>query len=295
MIINSPSPRISIILPTYNRAEYIVETVESIRSQTYSNWELLVLDDRSDDNTETLIQQIQDTRVQYHKTQRRLGITGTRNEGLSKAEGDLIAFMDSDDLWDATKLEKQVAALQQYPDAGFSLTGGFNFRKQLEPIDFFYKQKEGIKYDNIFISFFKSEVSATTPSLMFRKQCLETTGFFDETSPFAKIGLLLKLAKHFNAVILYEPLLYRRLHDSNISSKVWERGYKDGIALIKAYKKSLPSKITSNALYRLYMNFGEDCLSHKKRRKAVFNFIKGWKNKPASIIPLKKIGKAILK
>ena len=295
MSANNSLPEISIILPTYNRAEYIIETIESIRNQTYPNWKLLVIDDGSEDNTEALIRQMKDERIQFHKTAKRLGITGARNEGLRIADSELIAFMDSDDLWAASKLEKQVSALQQYPGAGFSFTGGFNFKNPNEPIDFFYKQRGGVKYDNIFISFFRSEISATTPSLMFRRQCLDVTGYFDESSPFSKMDLILKLSKNFKAVILYEPLLYRRLHDSNVSSLAWEKGYKDGVALIQFYKNNLPPEIASDALYRLYMNFGEDCLLHKERKKAMINFLNGWRNKPASIVPLKKIGKAILK
>src|SRR5260221_6969622 len=97
---NNPFPDVSIIIPTYNRAQYIVETIESIRNQTYQNWELLVMDDQSTDNTEELVKRINDERIQYHKTENRLGITGTRNAGLEKTGSELIAFIDSDDLWD---------------------------------------------------------------------------------------------------------------------------------------------------------------------------------------------------
>jgi len=140
-------------MPTYNRRAFIPHAIRYFLRQDYENKELIIIDDGSDDNTEEIISQIKDERIQFHKTEKRLGITGTRNKGLRIADGELIAFMDSDDLWAASKLEKQVAALQQYPDAGFSLTGGFNFKKPNEPIDFFYKQREGIKYDNIFIFF----------------------------------------------------------------------------------------------------------------------------------------------
>jgi glycosyltransferase involved in cell wall biosynthesis len=295
MINNNSSPKVSIIMPTHNRAAYIVATIESIRNQTYQNWELLVIDDRSEDNTGELVSQINDERIQLYKTERRLGITGTRNEGLRKTGNELIAFIDSDDLWAATKMEKQVAALQQYPDAGFSLTGGFNFKKNLEPVDFFYKKTEGVKYDDLLIPFFRSEISTTTSSLILRRQCLDVTGSFNETKFFAEVDLILRLASHFKGIILYEPLLYRRLHDSNASNAKWEKGYEEGLALIGTYKNLLPPGITSNALFRLYMNFGEDCLLHRERKKAVINFFNGWKNKPASIIPIKKIGKAILK
>jgi glycosyltransferase involved in cell wall biosynthesis len=288
------SPRVSIILPTHNRAKYIVETVKSVCQQTYEDWELWVIDDQSTDNTPELIKEISDKRVRLYQTEKRLGVTGTRNEGLRKAEGEWIAFIDSDDIWDKTKLEKQITALYQYPEAGFSLTGGFNFRNQLEPVDFYYKQKEGIRYGDLLIPFFESEVSTTTPSLVFRKQCLLTTGFFNEVKSFADVDFILCLARHFKGIILYEPLLFRRLHDSNISKSGWEEGYAEGVELIRSYKDILPHKVTRNALYRLYMNFGEDCLAHKKRSKALKNFLSGWKIKPFSIVSFKKIAKAIL-
>jgi len=288
------SPEVSIIMPTYNRAPYIIETIHSIRQQTFSNWELIIVDDGSDDNTEDLIRQLKDGRIKFYKGGR-IGINGKiKNIGLEKSSAELIAFMDSEDLWAVTKLEKQVTALQQYPDAGFSLTGGYNFKKPGEPIDFFYKQKEGTQYGNVLLSFFKSQLSATTPSLMLRKKCFDNIGRFNEDKPFADIDLILSLAKHFKAVILFEPLLYRRLHDTNDSKANWIKGYQHGIEMIRAYEKELPAEVAKQALFRLYMNFGEDYLLHKERKKALIIFFKGWKKKPVSIIPLKKIGKAII-
>jgi glycosyltransferase involved in cell wall biosynthesis len=281
-------------MTTYNRAAYIVETIGSIRQQTYPDWELIIVDDGSDDNTEELISQIKDERIQFCKAGR-IGINGKiKNIGLKKVSGALIAFIDSDDLWAAGKLEKQVATLEQYPEAGFSLTGGYNFRKSGEPVDYFYKERAGTKYGDVFISFFRSELSTTTPSLMLRKDCLKISGGFDETKPFSDVDFILNLARHFKAVILFEPLLYRRLHEANDSSSNWEKGYEEGIRLIRRYKKELPRKVARDAFFRLYMNFGEDCLVNKERRKAINNFFKGWRNKPTSIIPLKKMGKTIV-
>jgi glycosyltransferase involved in cell wall biosynthesis len=294
MFENSISPKVSIIMPTYNRAAYILEAIESVRNQTYSNWELLVVDDGSKDNTEELVTQIKDERIQLHKTTSRLGITGTRNEGLRKAKGELIAFIDSDDLWAPVKLQKQVAALNQYPEAGFSLAGGYNFRKLNEPLEFFYKQTEGQKYGELLISFFKSEVAATTPTLIFRRQCLEVAGFFNEAKSFADVEFILSLASHYKGIVLYEHLFYRRLHDSNVSNAEWEKGYEEGIQLIRSYKHILPAKVARDALFRLYINTGEKYLLYKQRRAAIRLFFKAWKNKPFSIIPLKKTAKAIL-
>ena len=287
------TPKVSIILPTYNRAGLIMQTIESILSQTYSNWELIIIDDGSDDNTGEIITKIKDERIHFHKAGR-IGIVGKiKNIGIEKANGELIAFIDSDDLWAETKLEKQIAALQQYPEAGFSLTGGYNFKELNTPLEYFYKQRNGIRYDNIFIAFFKSEVSTTMPSLVLRKQCLETTGLFDQLKPFADVEFILDLAQHFKAVLLYEPLFYRRIHDENDSDSNWIKRHYQGIQMIFSYKKSLPREILTQALFRSYTNFGEKCLRNKKKKIAISSFLKAWKYKPFNIIPIKKIAKTI--
>jgi lipopolysaccharide heptosyltransferase II len=279
-------------MPTYNRASYIGETIRSICNQTYNNWELIIIDDGSDDNTEEIVSEINDERIQFYKAGR-IAINGKiKNIGIQKANGEFIAFIDSDDMWAETKLEKQVAALYEYPDAGFSLTGGFNFRNINQPIDFFYKQREGLLYGNIFLSIFKSEISVTTPSLIFRSECLKKTGEFDEIKPFSDIDFILRLAENFKAVVLYEPLLYRRLHNDNDSEANWIKGYEQGISMIRSHKRKLPSRVVYDARFKLYINFGDDCLLHKKRKSAISKFFRAWKNKPFNIVPLTKIAKA---
>lgn len=290
------SPKVSIILPTYNRAEFIVETIVSIRNQTYQNWELIIVDDGSDDNTEEIVKKIEDSRIQFYKAGR-IGIgSKIKNIGLGKVNGELIAFIDSDDLWAQTKLEKQLIALQQYPEAMFSLTGGYNFRKLDEPLEYFYKQKGRVKYGNIFISLFKSEIAGFTQALLFRKDCINISGFFDETKPFSDYDFILSLSIHFKAIVLYEPLFYRRLHDTNDSSANQVKRHYEGLETIRKYKnnKMLPAAIARNALFRSNINFGENYLLYNERGKAVKQFFKAWKNKPFSIVPFKKTAKAML-
>jgi glycosyltransferase involved in cell wall biosynthesis len=288
------NPKVSIILPTYNRAGLIMETIESIRHQTYSNWELIIVDDGSDDGTEKIIAQIKDNKIQFYKAGR-IGIAGKiKNIGIEMSNGELIAFIDSDDLWAKTKLEKQVAALQQHPEAGFSLTGGYNFRETNKPLEYFYKQKEGIRYGNVFIAFFKSEVSAAVPSLILRKECLQTTGLFKQSKSFSDVEFILTLARNFRAIILYEPLFFRRIHNANDSSSNWVKRHYEGIEMILSYKNDLPKAILSDSLFRSHINFGEKCLKHRKKGKAIKSFIDAWKQRPLSFIPLKKIIKSVL-
>ncbi|MEO7306412.1 MAG: glycosyltransferase family A protein [Ferruginibacter sp.] len=289
-------PKISIIMPTWNRAAYIMEAVESIICQTWQNWQLIIVDDGSTDNTEEIIAGIKDSRVEFYKAGKiGLGIR-LKNIGIERSDGELIAFIDSDDLWAPTKLEKQVAVFNDHRDAGFSLTNGYNFIRTNEPLEYFYKQREGLKYDDIFLSFFRSEAAILPQTLMMRRSCMPVIHEFTESAPFSDVEFILGLARHYKAVILYEPLLYRRLHDEGYSIMNWEKGYLEGIRVIHAYtnKKQLPAKIAKDALFRLYINYGEKWLLYKKKQLAISNFLKAWTNKPFSIVPVKKTGKAIL-
>lgn len=289
-------PKISIVMPTYNRADLIIETVNSVCNQTYPNWELIIVDDGSEDDTGRLVQNLDDPRIQFYKAGR-IGIGGRiKNIGLEKATGEVVAFIDSDDLWAATKLEKQVKALQEYPDAGFCLSGGYNFRKKGEPAEFFYKQNSGVRFDHVFTSIFNSEIAVFTQALLFRKDCLHVTGYFEEENSFSDVDFVLRLARHYKAVILYEPLLYRRLHPQNYITSNWEKSYQESVEMIRKYKRSeiIAAGLLRKSLFRLYINYGEKCLLYKKEGQAIRNFLKAWTHKPLSIIPLKKTAKAIL-
>jgi len=290
-------PLISIIMPTYNRGMLLMETIESIRQQTYTEWELQLIDDGSDDNTEELISSINDNRIHFYKAGR-IGVLGKlKNLGLYKSKGTLIAFMDSDDLWAPDKLAKQVAAFNKYPEAGFCLTGGYSFKKINEPVDYYYKSVEGERYGDLLLPFFQSEVAALMPSLIFRRDCLPVTGKFIEGRLFSDIAFMLKLAAEFKGVVLYEPLLYRRLHAGNTTNDNWELGYTEYISLVEEYKKSgaLPTNVWRDVLFKLYINYGEKCLVKKYKLKAASNFFKAWVHKPKSVVPIRKLVKTVLK
>ena len=281
-------------MPTYNRESLILETIESIRKQTYANWELIIVDDGSDDNTEQVIRELRDERIRFIKAGR-TGVGGKiKNTGIRETSGELIAFIDSDDLWAPEKLEKQVTVLQQYNNAGFCVTGGYNFKTTGQPIDFFYKEQTGMKYGNVFEDFFRSELAAFTQALIFRKQCLAVTGYFKEQKSFSDIDFIISLALNFEAVLLYEPLVFRRLHEANYITPNWEKSYYEGIGIIREYQDKLPVKTVEKALFRTYINFGEKCLLYGQRRKAISRFFKAWQYKPFSIVPLKKTGKAMI-
>lgn len=109
---------VSIIMPSWNTANFIKESIQSVINQTYANWELLIVDDCSSDNTDKIINSINDTRIRYFKNENNMGAALTRNKALREARGSWIAFLDSDDLWNANKLEEQLR---------FMLQNGYNF------------------------------------------------------------------------------------------------------------------------------------------------------------------------
>lgn len=104
---------VSIIMPTYNCGKFIEETINSVLKQTYSNWELIIVDDCSNDNTEEVVKKIKDKRIIYIKNEKNCGAAITRNKALKIAKGDYVAFLDSDDLWLPEKLTKMLSFMKE--------------------------------------------------------------------------------------------------------------------------------------------------------------------------------------
>ena len=109
---------VSVIMPSYNTASYIEETVQSVLNQTYKNWELIIVDDCSTDETDDILSKFTDERIRIYKNENNSGAAVSRNKALRVARGRWIAFLDSDDLWSPSKLEKQIA---------FMKTNGYSF------------------------------------------------------------------------------------------------------------------------------------------------------------------------
>lgn len=105
-------PKVSVVIPTFNRAHSLGRAIDSVLGQTYADLELIVVDDGSSDGTAELMRSFTDPRLRYVQQARNLGVSAARNRGIAEARGEWLAFLDSDDLWLAQKLERQFAALQ---------------------------------------------------------------------------------------------------------------------------------------------------------------------------------------
>nr|WP_256498773.1 glycosyltransferase family A protein [Chroococcidiopsis sp. CCNUC1] len=119
----SDMPKVSVIIPAYNAMKYLPATLGSLLSQTFDDFEAIVVNDGSFDETEKWVSQIEDPRVKLICQQNK-GLAGARNTGINQATGEYIAFLDADDLWEPSKLEKQVAVLEENPEVGLVYTWG---------------------------------------------------------------------------------------------------------------------------------------------------------------------------
>lgn len=123
------SDLVSIIMPSYNTGKFIAESINSVLAQTYTNWELIIVDDCSTDNTDAIVASFNDSRIQYMKNEVNSGAAVSRNKALKIAKGKWIAFLDSDDLWLPEKLEKQIKFMKEnnyqfsYTDYRIQLNG----------------------------------------------------------------------------------------------------------------------------------------------------------------------------
>lgn len=104
---------VSIIMPSYNTGNYIADSIKSVQSQTYENWELIIVDDCSTDNTDEIVAKFNDRRIRYLKNEKNSGAALSRNRALREAKGRWIAFLDSDDLWVNEKLERQIKFMKE--------------------------------------------------------------------------------------------------------------------------------------------------------------------------------------
>lgn len=110
---------VSVIMPSWNTGKFIAESIQSVIDQTYENWELIIVDDCSTDNTDEVVAEFTDKRIRYFKNEKNSGAAISRNRALREARGEWIAFLDSDDLWSPNKLENQISFMNEH---GYTLS-----------------------------------------------------------------------------------------------------------------------------------------------------------------------------
>jgi len=201
-------PQVSIIMPTYNRANTIVRAVESILAQQWKDFELLIIDDGSTDNTQSLIETVKDSRIKFIRMPENGGAAVARNKGIELAKGNFIAFQDSDDQWHQDKLQRQMNALFNTPE-----NIGFVYCDMLHVIN--PDQPPIIRHapilsDGEIIDAKQKEYSPYgigQISIIVKATCFKTVGNFDITFPrFIDLEFFIRLSKRYQGVYIPESL-----------------------------------------------------------------------------------------
>ncbi len=234
-------PQISVIIPAYNAERTIRQTIESVQRQTFQDFELIVINDGSKDRTVELVQSIQDERLKIFSYENG-GLPVARNRGISRATGEFIAFLDADDLWTPDKLELQLTALKQHPEAGvaYSWTYFMDVNEQGEAVSFLPSPQysfEGNVYEKLLVSDFIHSGSNT----LIRRQAIASAGEFDPTLKSCEDwDYWLRLATCWHFVVVPKHQIFYRRTPGAMSSKVEVMKEAALIAMDKAYKAAPP-------------------------------------------------------
>ena len=204
---NYISSKISVVIPTHNREKFIVSAIESVMQQNYRNMEIIVVDDGSTDRTQEVLERFRD-KVTYIY-QESSGAGAARNTGINYAEGEYIAFLDSDDFWLPRKIEQQLALFQ---DPKIGMVGCGERCIDLSGNTLFESLGRGlITFDELIIRC--ANMPGGTSGLIVRRCCFDEVGLFDQTLARSQDwDLMLRIAQRYKVSSIEEPGVVRRVH-----------------------------------------------------------------------------------
>ena len=211
------SPSVSVIMPVFNTSSYVQAAIESILKQTYDDFEFIIIDDCSEDESVSIIQAYKDSRIKLIRNDQNLGISHTRNKGMRAAQGKYIAVFDSDDIAPANRLEKQVSFLEK--NSEFGLIGGAvqPIGEDGKPIGQAWDypaSPEEVPVRLLFGNYFAQ------PAVMIRAKALANTEPYNpEFVTAGDYDLWVRLSRVTRVWNLPEVMLYYRMHGSGITRK----------------------------------------------------------------------------
>ncbi|MEM8828953.1 MAG: glycosyltransferase, partial [Cyanobacteria bacterium P01_G01_bin.19] len=208
---------ISIIIPAYNASDTISKTVNSVLNQTYQNWELIIINDGSTDNTFDLVNQLTDPRIKAHDYPN-AGVAEARNQGIKIARGDYLAFLDADDWWTEDKLALQIQALVDNPQAGVAYSWTYFIHEQTEKC---FPSKAVYHQGNVLSQLLENNFLAHGSNPLIRRQAIAQTGCFDSSFPHcADWDYYLRLAMNWDFVVVPKHQIYYRQSANSMTAKI---------------------------------------------------------------------------
>ena len=232
-------PKVSVVIPAYNAMSYLPETLESVFMQTFTDLEVLIIDDGSLDHIAQWFSEVTDPRVKLMK-QENQGVSAARNTGIAHTQGEYVAFLDADDLWKPTKLEKQVRCLENKPAVGLVYTWTVLVDERGNPTGrVMASHVEGDVWEQII----ENDMIRNVSSVMVRRCCFETVGVFDPSLAFAEDrDMWSRIAFRYPFAVVKEPLICYREH-ANGASKNRQKMFQGIRTVIEKTFQSVPLEL----------------------------------------------------
>ena len=203
-------PKVSVIIPTHNRAESLRSAITSVLNQTFQDFEIVIIDDASKDYTREVIASFNDTRIKVIHNQVSKGDAGSRNIGIINSNCEYIAFLDDDDEWLPEKLKMQICLLDSSPpEVGGVCTGRFTIEKVSgRVLSIYYPEMNDFSKGNFI----------TTSSVFLRRECFEKCGLFDENMPsISDFDMWIRISKQFSFKIIKNALVKYCVNENSIT------------------------------------------------------------------------------
>jgi glycosyltransferase involved in cell wall biosynthesis len=212
-------PAVSIILPTYNGLPYLREAIESVRAQTFDDWELIVIDDGSTDDSVGWMESLAEPRLRILASEHTAHRARLRNRGLAAARAQWIGFIDSDDRWTANKLERQLAYHAARPELEWSYTGRATIDANGAPFHHPQHQPWRPHGGRILLPLLVFDARIALPSVLVRRSLLNRVGGFADQRWGEDYELWIRLAQQRECGLIDEPLVEIRAHPSTSAGR----------------------------------------------------------------------------
>lgn len=222
-------PTVTVAIPTLNRANYLVQAVESVLAQTFSNFKILVVDNASTDNTRAVIRSFSDTRLEYTCNDHQLGMIDNWNHALKLCNSDFVCILGDDDQWLPEFLEKSISVLRNHPSVGFT----FSHCNKVDSNGAFIQRwgydfpPSGLIRGHDYLEYTLKYGCCLTNSstVVIRRKIFETVGLFQPEFSYNTFdfNLWIRMANEFDTYFIDEVLVNYRIHEQQISDRHWRK------------------------------------------------------------------------
>ncbi|MFC1510445.1 glycosyltransferase family 2 protein [Candidatus Omnitrophota bacterium] len=295
------SIKVSILVPSYNGAKYLPDALNSALKQTYQDFEILIMDDGSTDNTKEVLApflEAHSDKIRYFY-QENQGLACARNAAISHAQGEYLALLDADDIWLPQRLEKTVAVIEADPQVGLVHANITRISLEGKELDT-PKRDVSVLSGSIFEHIFLRKAHVSCPTVLFRKKCYDDCGGFDPA--LARLGcedreLWLRFVKKYSFQYIDEVLAFYRLSASSMS-KNKEKMMKARMYVVDKFCPEGDQHclaLRKAALAKIYRDLGDEFLFEGNFDVAKENYMKAVRQNPFSFWLWVNFFKACLK